>query len=265
MRFFSAVQGKTMSFSSLLSTNAKLGKSAGSGARMVGMPLAPSRASGRNVCAGATDACRQACVTWFAGRKVMSSVRQACIARTLFFFEHQSAFFSLLGAELQAEAVSASAEGDKLFFRPNESSDIPWERFGAFPWLCPCYDYCAFASRVLQSLEWSHDYHLTLSVKETTTLADVRRVLDAGGNVAAVVDVDYCPQRGRIGSIPATIKVGRKSFPTVDGDAHDLRRREVDGCGKVVLLRLKGTNEAKAHARALGFAKDISGGKLSLC
>ena len=258
MKFYSTVNNTELSFTNLVCTNSKLEKSVtGRSVKIVGLPLAPSGESGRNVCQHSTEACRQACVTWFAGRKVMPMVRDAAIARTMFFFEHQSAFFGLLRAELGIELAKSQISGEKLYFRPNESSDLPWERFADMPWLAPCYDYSAILSRVLKSLAWDLDYQLTLSVKETTTAVQARTVLDNGGNVACVVDTVYNPQSKKYGVLPSVVSIGGKEYQTVDGDVHDLRRREIDGCGKVILLRLKGTNAAKKSARELGFAKSI--------
>lgn len=258
MRFFSTVKNTELSFSDLISTNSKLDKAViGHPSKIVGLPLAPSGSSGRNVCQHSTEACRKACVTWFSGRKVQQAVRKAAIARTMFFFEHQNAFFGLLRAELGIELAKAQIANERLYFRPNESSDIPWERFSDFPWLCSAYDYSAIHGRVLKSLAWDFDYQLTLSVKETTTVAQARAVLDNGGNVAAVVDTTYNPQQRKFGILPSVVSIGGREYQTVDGDVHDLRRREIDGVGKVVLLRLKGTNAAKHEARSLGFAKAI--------
>ena len=258
MKFYSTTKNTELSFSDLLSTNSKLEKSVtGHSVKIVGLPLAPSNESGRNVCQHSTEACRQACVTWYAGRKVTAIVRKAMVARTMFFFEFQSAFFGLLRAELGTELVRAQLANEQLYFRPNESSDLPWERFDEFPWMTPCYDYSAIHSRVLKSLAWDFDYQLTLSIKETTTAVQARTVLDNGGNVAAVVDTTYNPQSKKFGVLPNVVSIGGKDYQTVDGDVHDLRRREIDGCGKVILLRLKGTNKAKQSARDLGFAKTI--------
>ncbi|MFN7318239.1 MAG: hypothetical protein ACK5S6_01905 [bacterium] len=258
MKFYSTVKNTELSFTDLVCTNSKLDKAViGHSSKIVGLPLAPSGSSGRNVCQHSTEACRAACVTWFAGRKVMASVRNAAIARTMFFFEHQDAFFGLLRAELGIELAKAQMANERLYFRPNESSDIPWERFSDFPWMTSCYDYSAIHSRVLKSLAWDLDYQLTLSIKETTTVSQARSVLDNGGNVACVVDTVYNPQQRKYGILPSVVSIGGKEYQTVDGDVHDLRRREIDGCGKVVLLRLKGTNAAKHEARSLGFAKTI--------
>jgi len=258
MKFFSTVKNAELSFTDLITTNAKLEKIvAGHISRIVGLPLAPSKASGLNVCKNSTAACREACVTWFSGRKVMASVRNAAIARTMFFFEYQEAFFGLLRAELGIELAKAQMANERLYFRPNESSDIPWERFDEFPWLCSAYDYSAIHLRVLKSLAWDLDYQLTLSIKETTTVSQARAVLDNGGNVACVVDTVYNPQQRKFGILPSVVSIGGREYQTVDGDVHDLRRREIDGVGKVVLLRLKGTNAAKHEARSLGFAKAI--------
>jgi len=260
MKFMSNVRKETVSFSSLLSSNAKLEKtvsSFGVDAKILGLPLAPSRLSGRNVCAHASTACVASCVGSESGRKVMPNVRQAMIARTLFFFEHQRSFFSLLRTELESAKLSAELEGSELFFRPNEASDIPWERFADMPWIAKAYDYTAIHSRAIASLTWNLDYQLTFSVKETTPWETVRDVLDNGGNVAIVVDTTYNPQQRKFGVLPGKVSIGKEFYETVDGDVHDLRRREIDGQGKVVLLRLKGTNKAREFARRLGFARSI--------
>lgn len=260
MKFVSSVRKEAVSFFSLLSSNAKLEKTVsdfGVNAKILGLPLAPSRLSGRNVCAHASAACVAACVGSESGRKVMPNVRQAMIARTLFFFEHQKTFFSLLRTELESAKHAAEFEGSELYFRPNEASDIPWERFSDMPWICKAYDYTAIHSRAIASLTWSLDYQLTFSVKETTPWETVRDVLDHGGNVAIVVDTMYNPQQRKFGVLPNKVLIGKEFYETVDGDIHDLRRREIDGQGKVILLRLKGTNKAKETARRLGFARPI--------
>ena len=109
----------------------------------------------------------------------------------------------------------------------------------------------------MRSLAWDLDYQLTFSIKETTRVANALAVLQSGGNVACVVDVPYHAQTKKFGILPSVVSIGGKEFQTIDGDIHDVRRREIDGSGKVILLRLKGTNKAKADARKLGFAKPL--------
>lgn len=258
--FYSNTLKKQLSFTQLITTNAKLEKR-GEIARDIvvkGLAFAPANASGVEMCGYRSKGCTKSCVTWFSGRKVMPVVQDAAIARSLFWFEYSDLFFEMLQADLSKIVVESKLSGEELYFRPNESSDVDWSADNRFPWIAKCYDYCASFVRVMRSLAWDLDYHLTFSIKETTRATNALAVLQSGGNVACVVDVPYHAQTKKFGILPSVVSIGGKEFETIDGDIHDVRRREIDGSGKVVLLRLKGTNQAKADARKLGFAKPIS-------
>ena len=98
------------------------------------------------------------------------------------------------------------------------------------------------------------NYALTFSRHEKHHGATIRSYLRRGGNVAQVFDVDYYPAVGRVGDLPATVRVHGQEFAVVDGDKHDVRLPTVDGRGVIIGLRLKGTNAAKSRARQNGFA-----------
>ena len=89
------------------------------------------------------------------------------------------------------------------------------------------YDYTAWspADRAPSDI-----YHLTYSAKETSHTPDdyLVGILRSGGNVAVPFDTP----RGQ--ALPKTWH----GFPVIDGDEHDERRRDPQGC--VVGLRAKG-------------------------
>lgn len=264
MKFFSKMLNEEIKLSSLLATNEKLEKTHESVANytITGLTLSPHKSSGiANLCRDSTNGCRNACVLEFAGRRVMESVRKASRNRTALFFDDRKLFESLLLLELSTEGVKASHNQKLLLCRLNVASDLPWER------LCPkvfelpsvhrFYDYTATYSRALQSLEWQLPYDLTFSVKESTTIEKTQTILDNGGNVAIVVDSLYQPAQKRFGCFPSWVQIGNREYQTVDGDIHDVRLKSVDGTSKVILLRNKGTNKAKQHAIATGFAHQL--------
>ncbi len=261
MKYFSESLGEYVSISSLVTSNAKLQKDiVGVAARVVGVALSPHKSSGLgNLCSGASIGCIKSCVLQTAGRAAMPTVQRAARNRTALFFDDRELFFGLIAIELGKHRLLADAANEKLGFRGNIASDLPWENMKPelFAISDYNYDYTAVYSRALRSVEWSHNYHLTFSVKETTSQERVTTLLDAGCNVAMVVDTTYNPQHRKFGVLPNYVTIGDKDYRTVDGDVHDLRRREIDGSGVVVLLRAKGHNAAKHHARTIGFAKKI--------
>ncbi len=259
--------GEIVSVSNLIGTNAKLQKEVtglGYTTAILGISLAPAVQSGYNVCTTSTPACRQACVTWFSGRRVMNEVRQSAIARTKLWLLDRQRFIDDTIEELRLllRRSRKTHDFDRVYLRPNVSSDIPWERFGLVEkwgqYVDGLYDYTANVKRMLDSLGWNHNYRLTFSVKEDTPQIDVERVLSAGGNVAIVVDVPYWAQRKTYGLLPEYVRFGsRKRYRVIDGDLHDFRHPDNDGQGNVVLLRLKGTLSARQTAREYRFAKQI--------
>jgi hypothetical protein len=71
--------------------------------------------------------------------------------------------------------------------------------------------------------------------------------------------VRYTPSHKKFGVLPECVAIGGREYRTVDGDVHDVRRREIDGAGVVVLLRSKGKRAARAYAKKSGFAKRLDG------
>lgn len=264
MKYFSKMLNEEIKIASLLATNEKLEKTheCVSKYTITGVTLSPHKSSGiANLCKDSTTGCRDSCVLQFAGRRVMDSVRKASRNRTALFFDDRKLFESLLLLELATEGVKATHNEKLLLCRLNVASDLPWERLCPQVFTVPSvhrfYDYTATYSRALQSLEWQLPYDLTFSVKETTTIEKTQTILDNGGNVAIVVDSLYQPAQKRFGCFPSYVQIGDKEYQTVDGDIHDVRLRVVDGCGKVILLRNKGTNAAKRNAVVTGFAHQL--------
>lgn len=275
MKFYLDRTNETVSFVDIIGTNAKLSKEVANFGefdaapiRIVGLTLAPATQSGYNACAHSTPACRAACVLWFAGRRVMMESRQSAIARTKLWMLDRPAFLRALEKALKRVRNQAIKAGEKVWFRFNTASDIRVHRMPEvmeliLSYVDGMYDYTAEEARIQQMLrgDWSYinKYFLTFSVKEDTPASSIRSVLDNGGNVAMVVDTVYKPQQKEYGVLPASVSFAgsKKQYRVVDGDVHDLRTPHTDGHGAVVMLRLKGTNEAKQLAREYGFAKAI--------
>lgn len=258
---------------SILSSNAKLVKTPnGIPALNEGISLAPARRSGvANVCEFATAACIAACVLWFAGRTMTAAVRAAAIARTMLWKFDPAAFYARLRGELASLARRAAKLGARAFCRLNVASDIDHgpEIPAAFPGIT-FYDYSKSTERVIRYLsgEFPPNYHISLSVHESTSFDDVRAVIERGGNVVVVVDSYYWGPSKRFGTLPSRVcftgPAGeRLTVDTVDGDISDIRTPEFDGHGRAVCLRLKSqSNRVKDSARRSGFARPWSlGGK----
>ena len=218
----------------LLSKNYKMEKD--SKYPITGLSLAPATHSGRNVCPQSTKSCRDVCVLWFRGRTVMPNVRDAMIRRAQWLFEDQSAFLSQLHKEI-GKLKETSA------IRLNVASDLAWEKIDSslFNYNHKFYDYTKVLKRAEKYASGSFhpNYQLTYSWNERSDKRKVNQLLKKGMNVAIVHDTPYDPQRGVIGELPKGIKIGTKWHETVDGDQQDARLKEIDGEGKVVLLRAK--------------------------
>jgi len=101
------------------------------------------------------------------------------------------------------------------------------------------YDYTKVTKRAVAWAEGKMpgNYHLTFSKNEDND-ADVSRVLEAGGNVAAVFSRDAYKA-----AVQGGVWHGAKILPheganVVDGDAHDYRPADPAGC--IVALKAKG-------------------------
>jgi hypothetical protein len=258
------LQRKIYGFSELLTKNAKLKK--GSKAYNVrGLSLAPAKTSGRNVCSMA-GYCAKMCVVWFSGRTVMRTTRNAAIARTRLFFNERQQFIALLFHAITCHIGKCKQLGQSAFVRLNVASDLKWEQLAPELFLIDnvvYYDYTKIVSRARDYAagKLPKNYHLTYSVSERSDEKTVRQLLESGMNVSLVVDSPYCPQLGIIGKLPTKYTFAGKAFPTVDGDKHDIRIPELDGKGRVVLLRSKGGILKTLEGVASGFVRKVAGGR----
>lgn len=178
------------------------------------MYLAPARVSGFQVCPNASAGCIAACLNT-AGRGIYKMTQDARIARTLHFFHNRDTFKRNLIDELRLFVKRVWAAGQKPAFRPNGTSDLPWEAmfpelFTIFPHV-QFYDYTKSLTRMMKFLNkgFPRNYHLTFSRSETNE-DKCKQVLAAGGNVAVVFRDKNFP-------------VEWNGFRTYNMDEHDLR------------------------------------------
>ena len=196
--------------------NAKLAKG---DRKIYGLTLLPHEASGVNVCPFATDGCAAACVLMTAGRGVMSNVRRAREAKTLFASEHPEHFLAILLAELSSLASSGAV------VRLNVASDIRWEYVipEAFSLDLDYYDYTKWPTG---SRAPRDNYRIVYSRNERD------------GDAPAV---DYLAQGGTTAVVFADMPSQWHGFPVIDGDAHDDRTVEPEG----VVIGLKAKGDAR--------------------
>jgi hypothetical protein len=210
----------------LLSTaNAKLQKGSKKGFTTYGLSLAPYNLSGKNLCPHASEGCAIACLNT-SGMGVFSNVQEARIAKTKDFLANREAFLAKLKKEIGNKIKTAKKKMEKIAFRLNVLSDLPWYNMvdmNAFPDIM-FYDYTPNPKRMIQFLngELPANYHLTFSRKENNH-AQCELIASMGGNVAVVFD-----------KLPTTY-MGK---PVVDGDETDLRF--LDPKGVIVGLKAKG-------------------------
>ena len=274
------------------------------------MHLLPAGFSGCNTCSAHTPECAASCLD-VAGNPGFMGVKTSGRARRTFMFAYNKNA-AMLKLAREVERMSQEAHGADLNFglRLNGTSDIPWESerywftynrksdpgkkhalsrdhadcdpspdakksiFCHFPEV-QFYDYTKIFSRAMAHAEgrMPPNYHLTFSYSEKTNLADMEKLLDAGGNVAMVFafsEKNFDPEKAEKTARkratergkeykPSTLdrsdrelvsdagpyklpKVWRgengKIYKIVSGDVHDLRF--VDGKGVIVGLAAKG-------------------------
>lgn len=220
-------------------SNAKLAKGIKKGFKTYGLSLAPYTLSGKNLCPHASEGCAIACLNT-SGLGKMQSVQKARIAKTKEFLNNREAFVSTLEKEIDSKVKNAKKKMEKIAFRLNVLSDLPWynivdmEKHSDISF----YDYSPNLKRMIQYLngELPKNYHLTFSRKENNQ-AQCELVLAMGGNVAVVFD-----------KLPQTY-LGK---PVIDGDETDLRF--LDPKGVIVGLKAKG----KAKNDTSGFVVKVS-------
>lgn len=217
------------------------------------MYLAPHNISGHQVCANASDGCKAACI-YSAGMGIYSTVQQARINKTRWFFEERESFMERLVKNL--ESFERKADKNNLIpaIRLNGTSDIPWEKISverngvsfrnvmrAFPTI-QWYDYTKILGRKLALA--MPNYHLTFSLAEDND-AQAIKALEQGYNVAVVLNTKRKEPK------PATWG----GYPVVDGDETDVRFLDPNG-GHVVALFAKGQGTKDTS----GFVRDKNAG-----
>jgi hypothetical protein len=205
----------------------------------------------RTLCPLATLGCAAECLGHSAGRMVMSTCERARLWKTALFLGDRALWYQLARLECKAFARKCEREGATPAVRADGSTDTGAGRELArmLPGVS-FYDYTKLPARALRNARGSDpaNYRVTFSYSgENET--DVRRVLAAGGNVAAVLGVlpkDQAP-------LPAALW----GAPTVSGDTHDYRPADPRGSVAVLAFKAaKAPRAACARAIASGFALD---------
>lgn len=222
----------------LTTSQYKLNKSLSRKWKTVGLNLSPAREAAKvlkrktlpTMCPQA-GTCADVCLVK-TGMNVFPAGTTARARKTLEWVEKPHVFVAKVSKEIKAELQLAQKKGLKLAVRPNLLSDQPklaHELARQNPKV-QFYDYTKLPKPRVRVRD---NYHLTYSVSERTTRADLQHCLDYGINMAIVVPL----RKGAV--LPRTFKVLGKTLPVVDGDADDLRFLDPEGC--VVMLRWKGS------------------------
>ena len=232
----------------------KLDKGLHAGVLTAGITLSPTNEASAvlarklpTTCAMA-GACALGCLK-FTGMNQYPTHAIARARRTAFWFDDRRAFVSQAVAEFQRVIRKAKRQNMLVAARPNILSDLPVMARAiakALPEL-QCYDYSKLPKPWRRTLK---NYHLTYSVSERSTAADIRGAFAHGINCAVVVDV----AKGQ--PIPATHTEYGVTRPTIDGDVNDLRFQ--DPIGVFVVLRWKGSKARLADANAGHFTRATS-------
>jgi len=207
--------------------------------------LAPATTTKWNTCSMAKVAkCDKACL-YSAGRGAFSSVQQARVNKTVWFFEERNTFMQQLVVDITKLIKKAKKQGLKPLVRLNGTSDIRWETvgftdvdgweyvniFAAFP-AVQFYDYTKDVNRK----DLPANYDLTFSYSGVQGFQPFVQIAIAKGMRMAVV---FRKEQ----DIPNTFK----GISVVSGDKSDVRHRDDDGV--IVGLYAKG----KAKLDTTGF------------
>jgi len=210
--------------------------------------------SGFQMCAWATDSCREICLGTNSGHSAMvkggevtNQVQVARLKRTILWNQHNEVFLNILRKELNSLVAKAEKKGVKPAFRFNGTSDILIEKTGLmeeYPTV-QWYDYTKAKSRMVQFLSGKlpTNYHLTYSYTPERE-KDAIEVLALGGNVAVVFN-EKTKKKGGERLLPSFIGQYFLGHEIIDGDIHDLRFDDKQG-GYVVGLTRKGNQKDMA-------------------
>lgn len=218
----------------LTQSSTKLDKSQNDNWLNVVMYLDPNY--NKEVCKGASKGCKASCLI-YSGRMTMQTAVNARKERTRKYFEQRDLFMMQLKGEIAEQLAKAERQSKKLAVRLNGTSDIDWsEIYDVFP-MVQFYEYTKRMDLIKRNKDIANvDY--TFSKHEKHGLKQIKNVLQQGINVTVVFDK----------AVPKTWE----SIEVIDGDKHD--RRFEDKRGKIVGLKLKGTNAVKQLAINTGFA-----------
>lgn len=195
--------------------------------------LAPSTASGYNVCPMATNECINACLNESGHNRIdvkQNRINKSRIAKTKLFFEHREFFMKWLIAEITKASLDAQCGGFRFSVRLNGTSDIDPTSFKyagmnileLFP-MVTFYDYTKVAKR-FRLLEKHSNYDITYSFSGYNMIDCERLLSERKGRVAMVFE-------GK--RLPSTFM----GYKVIDGDEYDMRY--IDEPGVIVGLKFK--------------------------
>lgn len=228
-----------------LGSSAKIDAGKGFGILGTVLYMMPARSSGREACSGRTDGCTSACLAEGTGRMSMSGPRRARIRRHASFFADRARFLADLHAEIRVHVKRATKAGKVPAVRLNGTTDLPWHRLAFTAHDGTRYSSLHVANPDVRFYEYTKlplsiatkggipaNLHLTYSMNDRAGTDAIAGDYLAAGYGATVVTFT------KRHVIPPAFKVDGKSYPTVDGDAHDARF--LDPSGHVVILAAKG-------------------------
>ena len=168
---------------------------------------------------------------------IMASAVNARQNRTSYYFNDRDMFTMTLKGEIAALLYKATKQGKRLAIRLNGTSDIDWRSiYTAFPSV-QFYEYTKRPD-LAKKLVKLENVHITFSKHENHSESNVKKLLNSGVNVAVVFKKEVPDEYINI--------------QVINGDKHD--RRFEDTQGRIIGLKLKGTNKVKALAIESGFA-----------
>ena len=167
----------------------------------------------------------------------MESAVNARQNRTSYLFNDRDMFMLTLKGEIAALLYKATKQGKRLAIRLNGTSDLDWQEvYKAFKGV-QFYEYTKRPD-LAKKLHKINNVHITFSKHENHSELNVKKLLSSGVNVAVVFNKE----------VPANYI----NITVIDGDKHD--RRFEDKQGRIIGLKLKGTNKVKQLAIESGFA-----------
>lgn len=198
--------------------------------------LSPANESGWNMCAQASAGCIAACLHTAGNPIHLENKIAARLARTRAFMTMRKAYMAVMCFELESLEIKANRLGYVPAWRPNTTSDFPFHSVAITvngkAYKSPihyfegiqAYDYTKITKKALQHAAGllPKNYHITFS-KSESNWEDCLRVLESGGNVAAVFD-----------KLPESYM----GFRVINGDESDVRF--YDESGVIVGLKAKG-------------------------